>query len=362
MRTGSVRRATLLATAVVAALLVAVVRAPGSTSAAATVPASTDNPLAGRAWGVYEGRADQAWGPYQSSTGTNRQLLAKIALRPKAKWFGGWISAGDIGGKVRDYIASSTASDPDALVQMTDFRLKPWEHDACKRLPTDAESADYMRWTDNFAAAIGAAHVAVVLQPDGPFALCAPGGSKALSHLIRYAAQRLSEQPNTTIYIEAGAADWLRDDPARAARILVPAGVAGVRGFALDGTHYDSTSREIRFGTAVVAELARRGIPGKHFVINTSSNGKPFAGYTYNGPDFDNARVCSSTTDTRCVTLGIPPTADVANPRWGLSATDAANAAAYVDGYLWFGRPWLYRQADPFVMKRALAVARTTPY
>ena len=40
----------------------------------------------------------------------------------------------------------------------------------------------------------------------------------------------------------------------------------------------------------------------------------------------------------------------------------AANAAAYVDGYLWIGRPWLYMQADPFDLKRALAVARTTPY
>ena len=32
------------------------------------------------------------------------------------------------------------------------------------------------------------------------------------------------------------------------------------------------------------------------------------------------------------------------------------------DGYLWIGRPWLYMQSDPFDIKRALAVARTTPY
>ena len=37
-------------------------------------------------------------------------------------------------------------------------------------------------------------------------------------------------------------------------------------------------------------------------------------------------------------------------------------AEAHVDGYLWFGRPWLSMQADPFVMKRALQLARTTPY
>ncbi|RYP87793.1 hypothetical protein EKO23_05260 [Nocardioides guangzhouensis] len=62
------------------------------------------------------------------------------------------------------------------------------------------------------------------------------------------------------------------------------------------------------------------------------------------------------------MTLGIPPTADVANARWGLSATNRARAPAHVDGYLWFGRPWLCMQADTFVMSRALAMARTTPY
>lgn len=332
------------------------------TSVAAAAEPTSDNPFAGRPWGVYLGPGDQTWAPYLSSTGTQRDLLAKIALAPKAKWFGTWVSASEIESKVRGYIANAQAGDPNAVVQMTDFALKPWEHEACKRLPTAAQIASYKRWSDNFAAGMGDSPVAVILQPDGPFALCAPHHSQVLSHLIRYAAQRLAAHPNTSVYIEAGAADWLRSDPVRAARILVPAGVAGVRGFALNGTHYDSTANEIAFGTKVVRELARRGIPGKHFVINTSSNGKPFDGFAYTGPNFDNARVCGSPTDTACVTLGIPPTADVTNPRWGLSAANQARAARYVDAYLWFGRPWLYMQADPFVMKRALALVRTTPF
>ncbi|HET7388765.1 MAG TPA: glycoside hydrolase family 6 protein [Nocardioidaceae bacterium] len=343
-------------------LLAATVPVQPTLAATGATSANPHNPLAGRQWGVYQGRGSQAWQPYVDATGHRKQLLAKIALRPKAKWFGAWVSAADIGDRVRAYIESSTGGDPDVLVQMTVFRMKPWEHKACRRLPTDAERASYKRWTDNFAKAIGDAHVALILQPDGPFALCAPHHSKAPSHLIRYSARTYGALPNTSVYIGAGAADWLRDDPARAARILVPAGVSGVRGFALNGTHYDSTRREIRFGTAVVKELARRGISGKHFVINTSSNGRPFAGYTYDGKSFDNARVCTTRDEHRCVTLGIPPTANVTDRDWGLSRKDRARAARHVDGYLWFGRPWLYMQADPFVMKRALAVARTTPY
>jgi endoglucanase len=64
----------------------------------------------------------------------------------------------------------------------------------------------------------------------------------------------------------------------------------------------------------------------------------------------------------RCVTLGIPPTVRVAADRWRLSERVRDLAAEHVDGFVWFGRPWLYRQADPFVMKRALTMARTTPW
>jgi endoglucanase len=52
----------------------------------------------------------------------------------------------------------------------------------------------------------------------------------------------------------------------------------------------------------------------------------------------------------------------VAAARWGLPARVRRLAREHVDGYLWAGRPWLYLQSEPFSMKRALAVARTTPY
>jgi endoglucanase len=320
------------------------------------------NPLAGRTWGVYKGAGEQSWTPYLKAHGRRKTLLAKIALAPKAKWYGQWIPAAQITAKVRDHLLIAQAGDPEALVQMTVFRLKPWEDEACRRLPTTKEQRDYRRWVDRFAAGIGDAHVALVLQPDGPFALCAPGGSQLPSQLVGYASHVFSALPNVSVYVDAGASDWLRDDPATAVRLLIPAGIDTARGFALNATHYASTSSEIEFGTAVVQALAAAGYADKHFVVNTAANGAPFNGYDYRGRNFDNAATCRTKGQQACVTLGIPPTADVANPAWGLSQTDAADAAAYVDGYLWIGRPWLYNQSDPFDLKRALAVARTTPY
>jgi endoglucanase len=370
MRPQSLRRAVAL-TALTGGLLVsllAVVVTPAATGTPAErtyvadrTPAEA-NPLANRTWGVYKGSGDQAWTPYLRAQGTRKKLLAKIALAPKAKWYGQWIPASQVTAKVRDHIRNAQAGDPEALVQMTVFRLKPWEEDACKRLPTRREQKDYKRWIDAFASGIGDAHVALVLQPDGPFALCAPHGSQLPSQLIGYASHVFSALANTSVYIDAGASDWLRSDPAKALRILLPAGIDTARGFALNSTHYASTSAEIAFGTAVVQALAAAGYAEKHFVVNTAANGAPFNGYDYKGRNFDNAATCRRKGQQACVTLGIPPTVDVANPRWGLSATDAANAAAYVDGYLWIGRPWLYMQADPFDLNRALAVARTTPF
>lgn len=336
--------------------------APTSVVSSARSAATPANPLAGRAWGVYRGPLEHSWHAYRTSSGAKRNLLAKIALRPKATWFGQWLRTDRVHENVREYIRNSQHGDPGALVQMAIFAMRPWEHEACERLATTAEKARYRNWIDTTAAAIGVAHVALVLQPDAPFALCAPGGSDVHLTLMRYATERFAEQPNTSVYIEAGAADWLRDDAAKALRILVPAGIRSARGFALNSTHYDSTARQVRFAAAIARALEARGITDKYAVINTAQNGKPFKGYEYDGPSYDNARACSDRDDRRCVTLGIPPTTDVADPAWGLSQADAADASAYVDGYLWFGRPWLFNQASGWDQQRALTLARTTPY
>ncbi len=370
----TLRRLTLLGVVSAMALTLGAAPAPrlapaeasGATEAPSTAArsavAAARSPLAGRRWGVYKGRADQSWEPYARSTGNERRLLGKIALRPKAKWFGGWIPDPSIGRKVDQYIANATGGDRSVLVQMTVFRMRPWEHRACRRLPTAAEQASYKLWIRRFARAVGSAHVALILQPDGPFALCAPGGSKLPSRLVGYAARTFAALPHTHVYIDAGASDWPDKDPVKAARILMPASIKHVRGFALNSTHYSSTGANIDFGTRLVKELARRGVPGKHFVINTSSNGRPFPFNQARGSHPDNAKACATTAERRCVTLGIPPTANVTSARWRLSARHRARAHRYVDAYLWFGRPWLFMQADPFLKRRALMLARTTPF
>ena len=331
---------------------------------AAAQDPNPDNPLRHRPWGVYKGALEPTWGPYASASGETKVLLWRIALTPKARWFTGRSSAGAVGAQVRDYIAASQAGNPRTLVQMALFGMRPWEARACHRLPSGSEQANYRAWIDQVARAIGdRTHAAVILQPDGPFAACAPHGSQLPSELINYAARTLSALRHTAVYIDAGAADWPADPgqggAAAAVRFLIPDGIKYARGIALDSTHYSATADEVERAAEIVTLLQSEGIAGKKAVINTTNNGHPFVFGTYHGGDPDNATVCGSLAQAgTCVALGLPPTADVSNPKWGLPAATNELAAKYVDGYMWFGRPWLYRQATPYQMSRALELAR----
>ena len=327
--------------------------------------ANPDNPLRGARWGVYQGPAEMAWRPYTRAKGWFKAMLARIALAPKAKWFGSWIPDGEIEGKVRDYVTNAQAGDPDALVQLTFFRVSPWEQEACRRLPTAAEEASFRRWTEAFARGIGSANAAVVMQPDGPFQMCAPGGSEALKDMVGWATRTLEALPRTSVYIEVGSAGWNHLDTDEAVALLRGSGIDVARGFHMNVTHYEGTPRQIAFGAEVVDALAAAGYPGKHFTVDTAQNGRGFT-WQYNkrhhpGP-FDNAPTCRTPWQWHCVTLGIPPTADVTDPRWRIPARLLPDTARLVDGFLWSGRPWLEHQAKPFSWPRALAVARTAPF
>src|SRR4051794_24389806 len=366
--------APLLAALAAAAALVA---PPAHSGQAATPPpvhqtsrATADNPFLAHPWGAYQGKMEPSWTAWSQATGKAKKHLAYIARQPKDHWFGHWNDNSKIGDQVRDYIASSQDGNPDALVQMAIFRVVPWEHDACHRLPTTAEKASYKQWIDRFAAAVGDTPTAIVLQPDGPFALCAPHGSHAPSKLVAYAARVLSAQPSTSVYIEAGVADWPMFGPrggvTAAVRILVRGGIQYAHGFALNGTHYDSIPNEVERAVAIAKTLAKKGYPHRTAVINTSNNGHPFKFGQYTGPDPVNPVVCRSLTtpaSKTCETLGVPPTADVASARWKLPTVTATLAAKYVDAYLWFGRPWLHHVgSQPFVTRRAIELVKTTPF
>jgi len=359
---GSVLRVSHIRAVVLVALTVGVlgVFAPGPAYAGvanAGLPgASRADPLRGLTWGVYTGPIDGLYPAYRAASGVNRRLLARLALRPRMTWFGSWIPDGSAEATARQYIANQTGGNPDVLAQIAIFRLDPWEQAACSRAPSPAQQASYRSWIDGFAAGIGGSRVALVLQPDLPFALCAPNHGRVALGLVRYAARVFSALAHTTVYIDVGAADW--PTVRQAVWLLRSAGVAYARGFALNATHYDADSSEVAFGARVSAALARAGLPGKHFVVNTAENGVPWKYWQYHG-NHANPRVCAVRPDWPCMAVGVPPTPDVTG---FLSGAARREAARLCDAFLWIGRPWLYDGASPFLLSQALALARSMPF
>ncbi len=93
-----------------------------------------------------------------------------------------------------------------------------------------------------------------------------PGGPRA-----RAPATRSTSSPPTarTWSSTSTPAPPTRSPPRDAAQYLRASGVAKIQGFFLNATHFDWTSREIRYGSQI-----SRLTGGKHFVINTGENGR----------------------------------------------------------------------------------------
>lgn len=326
---------------------------PGALSARVT----STNPLAGVKWGIYRGRLDGLYPAWQSARGENRRLLAKEALQPSVHWLGPWDTDQTAGAAARAIIDDSGG--PDNLSEIAVFRLQPWESGACRHVVTASDGRSYKSWIDHFAKGVGDARMLIILQPDLPFALCAPGRGVASLRLVAYAARVLSTLPRTTVYIDAGAADYA--SLPETVWLLKQAGVRYAQGFALNTTHSDGMGQELEFGAKVARWLGAGHITGRRFVINTAQNGKPFTQYYYQHQGLTSP-VCASKHSGTCLTLGIPPTTDVANRRWGLSAYHRSIARNQCDAYVWTSRPWLSHGAGAFDLRLALQLARTTPY
>jgi hypothetical protein len=336
-------------------------------SAASTVRSARDryprianNPLAGHRWGVYLGNRDEVAPVFRHTRGYRHKMLARIAHRPRVHWFGSWVRDSQIHKVVRDFIHDTVRGRRNVMVQMAIFRMVSWEGNACHHIWSRAQRASYRRWINRAASAVGRTHAAVIMQPDLPFAHCIRHDRKGVLHLIRYGVRRFSRQPHTTVYLDAGAADWL--GLPKLSRLLLGAGLRDARGFALNATHYDSTVHNLAFGHRLLRYLRRYHVRGKHFVISTAQNGHPFTAQWYHGPDFNRAAACRWQTSQRCTSLGIPPTWRVANTSWHLPRWARRIATRHVDGYLWIGRPWTNDRNFRTDVNRAVAIARTTPW
>lgn len=335
---------------------------------APTVPAgaTSPNPIAG-GWGVHTGRWDMTYPAYRRAHGRAKRLIGRVALRPHAAWFTNPDPA-SIPKNLGNYIRNTQRGNPDKLVQFALFRQWP-RRESKRNVPlTAGEQAAYRAWMDTVVRTVGNARVMIILEPD--LALDAPGGhtvDRAVRlSLVRYAAQRLASLPRATVYLEAGAPDWLK--VSTATRLLIDAGIAYTEGFALGGTHHTSVGADVNYAASIVGRLKAAGYGVKHVVLDTADNGHPFTYQRYrrhhSHHSFLTLVTCKRKRQRVCVSLGVPPTTNVTAYQRKLHLTAAQNAklAAYVDAFIWVGRPWRGGNGKSFSRPRLLQAARTTPF
>lgn len=242
----------------------------------------------------------------QQGRGRDADLLERIAYEPVAEWIG----PDNPRGRTRELTTAAAAAHRTTLLVLYDI-----PHRDCGQYSRGGapDSGAYRAWLDEVAAGIGDRGALVILEPDAlPHVVdgCTPPRHQRERYaLLRYAVDRLTSLPGTSVYLDAGNAGWVRD-PRLMAGPLERAGVARADGFSLNISNFYTTAANAAYGRKLSALLG-----GKHFVVDTSRNGRgPLAG---------------SPTEAWCNPpgrgLGTPPTTATGDP--------------LIDAYLWVKRP-----------------------
>jgi endoglucanase len=231
-----------------------------------------------------------------------------IAEAPQAEWFGEWNPTATVATKVAAYV--SGAARVPAMPVLVMYAIP---HRDCGSYSGGgfADAGQYAAWIRQVARGIDGRRAAVVLEPDSLGLTDCLSTAQLTSRyaVLRDAVGVLSANANTAVYIDGGHSRWLT--PAEDARRLKLAGVARARGFSLNVSQFLYTAEELAYGERVSALLG-----GKHYVVDTSRNGK--------GPGTINAMSWCNPSGRG---LGV----------WPGSKTGAPHA----DAYLWVKSPGL---------------------
>jgi endoglucanase len=198
-------------------------------------------------------------------------MLDEIVDQPGVTRFGTW-NGNYPGAAVQSFLQRAYLQEPGTVPMLATYKLVDSHitHPLCGRwADPPTTQAEYHEWITNLAEGIGAQPAVLFLEMDSLITVgcLSPEGLKIRLHELSDAINVLQDDPHLVIYLDAGAADAV---PAiRMAHLLEQAGIWKIQGFFLNSTHFDWTSKEIKYG-----EEISRLTGGKHFVINTAENGQ----------------------------------------------------------------------------------------
>jgi endoglucanase len=197
--------------------------------------------------------------------------LGVIAAQPEVHRFGNWTGPNP-GIQVSQYLERTQFEEPGTVPEFATYYVV----DSKRSQPACGHYSDpawrvhaYHNWIESLAQGVGNYRAVVFLEMDSLITVgcLSHHGLEVRLGELHDAINILSKVPHLVVYLDAGAADAL--PASKAASLLLGAGVSEIEGFFLNSTHFDWTSREIKYGDKI-----SRLTGGKHFVVNTAENGQ----------------------------------------------------------------------------------------
>jgi len=195
------------------------------------------------------------------------RIQASIGSKPIAKWFG---NVASIGTAVGAFVGR--ADNADKAPVLVAYNLPG--RDACGGHSGGGAGSPeaYRTWIAAFASAIGTRPAIVIIEPDSlaDFNCMDAAAIATRNSLLTFATQQFRDRaPNTYAYLDAGNFGWVA--ASTMAGRLHAAGVANVRGFAINVSNFYTTSQSVSYGNSVNSNLSSRGYT-RPFVVDTSRN------------------------------------------------------------------------------------------
>jgi endoglucanase len=243
-------------------------------------------------------RQADAW---QRSRPEDAARMRLMADQPQAIWLGEWVR--DIRGETDGILSRSTSTR--TVPVLVAYNI-PYRDCGLHSRGGAGGGDEYRRWMIELARGLRNRPSVIILEPDGLAAAdCLPARLRDERYVLLREAVDVLRKAGAAVYVDAGNANWKQ--PSDMASRLTGAGIGSADGFALNVSNFQSTGVNVAYGDRI-----SRLVGGKHYVIDTSRNGR-------------GASAQREWCNPRNQALGQAPTTDTRRP--------------LVDAYLWVKTP-----------------------
>ncbi|HSH56154.1 MAG TPA: glycoside hydrolase family 6 protein [Candidatus Limnocylindrales bacterium] len=198
--------------------------------------------------------------------------LGRLQQMPQADWVGDWTGGPE---QTRNQVRSITqaAKQSNTIPLFVGYNI-PNRDVGQYSAGGAAEAKEYMAWTKGFSEGIGKDPAVVIWEPDAvSHAADLPQqAQKNRFMLLRTAlGQFKAQNPNASMYLDAGNDNWLPPD--RQARLLrsVDGGTGVVSGISVNVSNYGSPESSAKYGQRIAAAFGRP----LDMLVDTSRSGAP---------------------------------------------------------------------------------------